>query len=117
MNTKEIAERLRDLLKQGQFEQAQKELFASDVTSVEPATAGIPEVKGIEAILEKGAQFRASVEAWHGITVGEPIISNTHFAITLKVELTFKGQEPSTMDELIVYRVADGKIDHEQFYY
>lgn len=117
MNTTEVANRLVELLKTGQFEQAQKELFSDKVVSVEPESANIPEMSGLESILAKGEQFRDSVQDWHGITVSDPVITYNHFAIALKVELTFKGQEKSIMDEIILYKVEDGKIVSEQFFY
>ena len=36
MNTQQIATRLAELCRQGQFEAAQKELFAEDAVSIEP---------------------------------------------------------------------------------
>jgi SnoaL-like domain len=117
MTTEQIAGRLKALLQQGQFEAAQKELFAPDATSAEPAHTGQPSVSGLDAIVEKGAQFRNMVEAFHSLSASEVISSNNHIAIALKVELTFKGQERTTMDEIIVYEVKDGKIVYEQFYY
>ncbi|MEM6724875.1 MAG: SnoaL-like domain-containing protein, partial [Bacteroidota bacterium] len=66
---------------------------------------------------EKGAQFRNSVESWQGISVSDPVVSGNHFAVQLKVDLTFKGQAPSSMDELIVFKVEDGKIAMEEFFY
>ncbi len=106
-----------NFLKQGDFEGAQKALFHTDIVSIEPAKANLPQTNGLEAILNKGAQFRAGVEAWHGIAVGEPVVSKDYFSIALKVDLTFKGQEPSSMDEIIVYEVEDGKVVKEIFYY
>jgi len=117
MNTEQIANQLVALLKQGNFEGAQKEFFHVDIVSIEPEKANLPQTTGLENILNKGAQFRESVEAWHGFTVSEPAISMNHFSIGLKVDLTFKGQEPSSMDEIIVYEVADDKIIKEVFYY
>jgi hypothetical protein len=118
MTTEQIGGVLKELLQKGQFEMAQRELFAPDALSVEPASSGQPPVKGIDAIIEKGAQFRDSVQQFHALSVSEPIISYNHIALALKVELTFKGQDkPSIMDEIIVYKVEEGKIVHEQFYY
>jgi len=117
MNAQEIANRLTELLGTGRFEDAQKELFHKDITSVEPEPSNIPVVNGLDNILEKGQQFRNSVEAWHGIELSNPIVSGNNIALGLKVELTFKGQEKSKMDEIILYKVEDGKIIHEQFFY
>lgn len=117
MNTQETANRLVELLRQGQFETAQKELFAEDTVSIEPESANLPETAGLAAILQKGEQFRNSVEQWYGITVSEPLVSDHHIALGLQVDLAFKGQEKSRMDEIIVYQVEEGKIKHEQFFY
>lgn len=117
MNTQEIANKLTELLGSGRFEEAQKELYHQEIVSIEPESSDIPEVKGLEAVLEKGAKFRESVEAWHKVSVTQPIVSNGLFAVGLTVELTFKGQEKSTMDEIILYKVEDGKIISEQFFY
>ena len=117
MNTQEIADKLVGLLRYGKFEEAQKEFFDQDAVSTEPPSSNLPEVRGLDSILQKGAQFRNSVEAWHDIKVSAPIVAKNYFALQLNVELTFKGQEKSEMDELIVYHVADGKIKHEQFFY
>ncbi|NJN33543.1 MAG: nuclear transport factor 2 family protein [Saprospiraceae bacterium] len=117
MTTKEIANRLVELLRQGQFETAQKELFAPDAISVEPAFTGQAPTEGINAIVENGVQFRASVEAWHGLSVSEAVSSANHISLALLVEATMKGQGRITMDEIIVYKVQDGKIVHEQFFY
>ncbi|NKI32259.1 SnoaL-like domain-containing protein [Croceivirga thetidis] len=117
MSIQEIADQLVDLLRKGKFEEAQKTLFSEDAVSKEPLSSNIPKVHGLEAILKKGEQFRNSVEAWHGITVSDALVTDKFIAIRLKVELTFKEQEPSTMDELILYKVKKGKVQHEQFFY
>jgi hypothetical protein len=118
MTTKQIADRLVALLRYGQFETAQKELFSAGAVSIEPTHSGQPSVKGLTAIVEKGVQFRNAVEQFHGLTVTEAVCSYNHIALGLKVELTFKGQSEQTiMDEIIVYQVEDGKIVHEQFFY
>ena len=63
MNTQQIATRLTELCRQGQFEAAQKELFAEDAVSIEPhETPDFPkETKGLRAIIEKGHKFGSMV--------------------------------------------------------
>lgn len=117
MNTEQVSHELVDFLKQGNFEGAQKALFHPQVVSIEPGNTGLPKTDGLENVLKKGAQFRQSVAAWHGIAVSKPVLSKDHFSIALKVDLTFKGQKPSSLDEIIVYEVNDGKIVTETFYY
>lgn len=62
MTTQQIASRLAELCRKAAFEAAQKELFANDVTSIEPyATPAFEkETKGLPAVIEKGR----SLERW-----------------------------------------------------
>ncbi len=118
MTTQEIADRLVELCTQGQFETAQKELFADDAISIEPEAMGgfEKETKGLDAIIAKGHQFTAMVEETHGAQVSEPLVSGNSFATTLTMDITMKGKGRSTMAELCVYQVKDGKIVSEQFF-
>ena len=57
MSTKEIARKLKKLCEQGDFETAQKELFANDAVSIEPmaSEAFAKEVHGLDAILDRNS--------------------------------------------------------------
>ena len=60
MNTEAIAKRLVELCRTGEYEQAQRELYADDAVSIEPegAPAGaMGNAPGLAAILEKGRKF------------------------------------------------------------
>jgi len=118
MTTKEIANRLAELCRKGEFENAQKELYAEDAISIEPyATPAFEkETKGLKAIIEKGHKFQAMVEQSYGITVSEPLVSGNAIAFVLNMDITMKGQKRSPMGELCVYTVKDGKIVSEQFF-
>jgi hypothetical protein len=118
MSTQEIATRLAELCKKGEWETAQKELFAEDAISIEPyATPAFEkEVKGLPAIIEKGHKFEEMVETTHGLTVSEPLIAASSIAFTLSMDITMKGRKRETMGELCVYQVKDGKIISEQFF-
>ncbi len=118
MTTKEIADRLADLCRQGKYETAQKELYSADAVSIEPeGSPGLQTVKGLDAIIEKGHQFQGMVEAVHSSTVSEPIIAGDTFAIAAVLDLTMTGMGRLTMEELAVYEVIDGKVVKEQFFY
>lgn len=117
MNTNQIANKLKEMLQNGHFEMAQKEFFAEEAISIEPIESGIPPTKGLQAILQKGQNFRDSVEQFHSLEVSSPISTFNYISIALKVELTFKGQSKTTMEEIIVYKIENGKIVEEQFFY
>jgi hypothetical protein len=118
MTVQEIAKRLVELCSQGQYETAQKELYAENATSTEPADSpGLQSVQGRAALIEKGHAFQAMVEQVHGGHVSDPIISGSCFAVSLSLDITMKGQGRTMMDEICVYKVKDGKIISEQFFY
>jgi hypothetical protein len=118
MTTKQIAERLVALCREGKFEEAQKTLFANDAVSIEPyETPEFPrETKGLNAILAKGQRFMSMVEQMHSMSVGDPIVAGSSFACTMRLDVTMKGQGRMDMSELCVYDVKDGKIISEQFH-
>ena len=118
MKTKEIADRLVALCREAKWETAQRELYANDIVSTEPA-ANPPfakQTKGLDAILEKGRQFAAMIETTHSLAVSDPLVATNSFACTMSLDVTMKGQGRMNMSELCVYQVKDGKIVSEQFY-
>ncbi|MDQ2718149.1 MAG: nuclear transport factor 2 family protein [Bacteroidota bacterium] len=119
MTTQQIADRLAELCNQGDFEKAQKELFADDAVSIEPESGGgfDKETKGLPAILEKGKQFANMVEEFHGCKASDPIVAGKAISLSIDMDATMKGKERSTMSEICVYRVKDGKIISEQFFW
>ena len=117
MTTTEIAERLVALCRQGNFETAQKELYAADAINIEPyATATFAkETTGLAAILEKGRQFTAMVQQVHAVAVSDPLVAGSSFACAMRLDVTLKGHGRLTLDELCIYEVKDGKIISERF--
>jgi len=118
MTTQEIANRLAELCKKGEFEAAQKELYADDAISIEPyATPEFEkETKGLDKIFEKGDKFMQMVEAFHSADVSAPIVAGDSFAMVLTMDITMKGQDRMTMKEICVYTTKDGRITAEQFF-
>ncbi len=118
MSTKEIAKKLKKLCEQGDFETAQKELFANDAVSIEPmaSEAFAKEVHGLDAILKKGKKWEEMVTKTHALEVSEPIVAGNTFALTMRMDVTMKNGKREDMTELCVYNVKDGKIVSEQFF-
>jgi len=119
MTTKEVADTLVKLCSQGKFDEATKTLYSDDIVSME---AGAPpgqsrEAKGIAAVKAKGEWWVANHEV-HSATVEGPLVAGAHFAVTFKLDVTFKPQSKRfTMEEVAVYKVAGGKIVYEEFFY
>ena len=118
MSTKEIAKKLKKLCEHGEFETAQKELFAKDAVSIEPmaSEAFEKETHGLDAILKKGQKWNEMVTESHSMEVSEPMIAGDTFAVTMRMDVTMKDRKRMDMTELCVYHVKDGKIVSEQFF-
>lgn len=118
MTTQQIANRLVDLCRKGQYEAAQKELYADNAISIEPVASPAfdKETKGLKAIVEKGHKFEGMVEKMHEGSVSEPLVAGNTIAFTLTMDVTMKGRSREKMSELCVYEVKDGKIISEHFH-
>lgn len=119
MTTKEVADKLVQLCSEGKFHEATTELYSPDIVSVE---AGAPpgqsrETKGLDGVLKKGEWWVSNHEV-HSSKVEGPLVAGAHFAVTFKMDITFKPQNRRfEMEEIGVYKVADGKIVYEEFFY
>jgi limonene-1,2-epoxide hydrolase len=118
MTTQQIAERLAALCEKGDFETAQKELYADNVISIEPmATPDFEkETRGKDAVLAKIKKFESKIEASYGNNVSEPLVTAGAIAFTLGMDLKMKGSDRTELKEICVYEVKDGKIISEQFF-
>jgi hypothetical protein len=118
MTTQEIANRLVELCKKGEWETAQRELYADSAISIEPYPTDDfqKETKGLQAIIEKGRKFDSMVQEVHALDVSEPLVANNSIAFKLTMDVTMKGKGRMAMPELCVYEVKDGKIICEQFF-
>ncbi len=118
MTTQEIAKRLYELCEQHDAETAHKELYSNDATSTERNMAGqIETIKGMDAIKEKGKQFRSIVEEMHGGYTNEPTVFGDNIFMEMGMDATLKGMGRMNMTEMAHYEVKDGKIISERFYY
>ncbi len=119
MTTQEVADQLVRLCSEGKFREATEALYSPDIVSME-ATAppgGSRESKGLPAIQAKGEWWTSNHEI-HSVKVEGPIVAGSHFAVTFKMDITFKPQgKRMTMEEVGVYKVTGGKVVYEQFFY
>ncbi|MEM6346808.1 MAG: nuclear transport factor 2 family protein [Bacteroidota bacterium] len=119
MTTQEIANQWAHYCSTGQSAKAYQELYHQDCISVEvPGVQGYPErVEGMPAIMAKGKQWGDMIESFHSMEIEGPIVAGNFFTATMKMDLTMKGQARRVDEEVGVYRVEEGKIVHEQFFY
>jgi len=119
MTTHEVANTLVRLCSEGKLDEALKTLYSPDIVSME---AGAPpgqsrEAKGIAAVKAK-SEFWITNHDIHSFKVEGPLVAGSQFAVVFKMDVTFKPQSRRfQMEEIAVYKVADGKIVYEEFFY
>ncbi|HWZ33593.1 MAG TPA: nuclear transport factor 2 family protein [Bryobacteraceae bacterium] len=118
MTTQEVANKVVKLCSEGKFHEALV-LYSPEIVSME---AGAPpgqsrESKGLAAVKAKGEWWSANHEV-HSAKVEGPLVAGSHFTVVFKLDITFKPDgRRFTMEEVAVYKVADGKIVYEEFFY
>jgi ketosteroid isomerase-like protein len=118
MTTQEVADKVVKLCSAGKFHEA-LELYSPDIVSME---AGAPpgqsrESKGLAAVKAKGEWWATNHEV-HSTKVEGPLVAGSHFTVIFKMDITFKPQSRRfQMEEVAVYKVVDGKIVYEEFFY
>lgn len=115
MTTSEIANRLVELCRKGDFTACYQELYSPNVQSIE---ADGSSVTGFDGIAAKGKEWNEGIQEWHGAEIGDPIVSGNFFSLPMSMTLTRKGESgPSVFQEMCVYQVQEGKVVKEQFFY
>ena len=115
MTTQEIANRLVELCRKGEFQTCYQELYSPEIQSIE---ADGTTSKGFAEIAEKGKKWNEGIEAFHSSSVGDPIVAGNFFSLPMSMNMTMKGAPgPTDFHEVCVYQVKDGKVVKEQFFY
>ena len=117
MTTQEVADKLVGYCRTGQFEDAMKELYGSNIVSIEPKGAPMERVEGFEGVVKKAEFFNNMVEEFHGNEVSEPLVADNFFSCSMKMDATFKEGGRQSMEEICLYQVENGKIVREEFFY
>lgn len=118
MNTKEIAEKLVNYCKQGEYEKPYQELYSPNIVSIENEGKGEnAHVQGMDGIKKKGEWWETNFEV-HSTEVSEPLVADNWFSVRFDMDTTHRPSGfRSTMSEIAVYKVKEGKIVKEQFFY
>ena len=115
MTVQEIANRLVELCRKGEFQTCYQELYSPKIQSIE---ADGKTSTGFDEIAAKGKEWNATIKEFHGSTIGDPIVSGNFFSLPMSMNITYEGAPgPALFEEICVYEVADGKVVKEQFFY
>ncbi len=118
MTTQEVANQLISLCREGKYDEVYQTLFSPEIVSKEPEGSLWPVAQGFDELAEKGKKWNEMVEEFLDGTISDPIVAGDHFTCTMKSKVKFKGAPQAIdMDEICVYKVVDGKVVLEQFFY
>lgn len=118
MTTQEIAQKLRDAVEATDLELIGSELFSEKIESIEPAFVPMPHAKGIDEVKEKWGMFGGAIKELHSKAVNEEVIVQGNIIVLgMSFDYTNINDERIQQDELVIYKVEDGKVVSEEFYY
>jgi len=117
MTTEEVANRLVSLCREGKNMEAIKELYHEDIESIDPEGVPSGNAKGVEAVMQKEEGFFGHVEEVHSAFVSDPLVSGNYFSVNMGGDYSFKDGNRNEMNELCIYKVDNGKIVYEQFFF
>jgi len=120
MTTKEVAEKIVANSISGNFFANYSELYAEDVVKYEPQDSSISperETKGLKTILEGAKSFHETIERVVSKEVSEPLVAGNYFTFRLCQEFELKDIGYFKLDELCLFKVRDGKIIREEYFY
>lgn len=112
MNTKEVAEKVVELVRKQAWYEAFDTLYDQDIVSVE-ATAG--EMRGKEEVRGKIDWWVNAMEV-HSFKASEPFVAHDRFVVQYDADVTEKeSKQRRQLSEVGVYTVKNGKILREEF--
>lgn len=117
MNAHAIGQRLAELLSENNYDAIYAELYSPEILSVE---AGGPnaEFKGMEAVNGKNEWWNSTFELDSFSFEGPFPHGEDQFAMIFDMATTHRESgAKNEMREVAVYKVADGKIVEERFFY
>ncbi|GHN01830.1 hypothetical protein WSM22_33190 [Cytophagales bacterium WSM2-2] len=117
MTTKDVAAKFFEYMQQGAFDKIYSELYSNDATSDETPGSDWVKANGMNEIREKGKKWGDAVEEMYGGTTAQPVVAGEWFTCYMTMDFKPKGGERTTMEEHGLYRVKNGKIVSEQFFY
>lgn len=117
MSIEAIANRLVEICRAGNWNDAYRELFATDAIAYE--MEGLPDriTRGVDNLIAKGEAHAANWETVHEIVVTDPLVFGNFFSTGMRIDVTRKDGVREPAEEICVYEVKDGKIIAERFFY
>ncbi len=116
MSTQDIAKAFTEMCSKGEFDAAGKQYWSDDIISREPMTGDMAELKGRKAVEAKGQWWYAN-HTIHSTQVEGPYVHGDQFIVRFKMDVTPKGGQRMSLDEVGLYTVKNDKIVEESFFF
>jgi len=91
MTTQEVATRLVELMQAGKIKQAQKELYADNVISIQPPYDAEESIKGKAAVLKKSKEFAAMIKTPYNNSFSKALVASDCFSCCVTLNIIVKG--------------------------
>ncbi|SRR6266480_6823678 len=117
LETLEVAMRLVDDCRNGQWMKAIDLLYANDIVSVEAQVGEntLAQMRGIDQVRGKTEWFEKNFEV-HSAKVSGPFVARDTFVVQFDLDTTEKTSgKRMPMSEVGIYTVKDGKVAREEF--
>ena len=117
MNTKEVAEKVVELVRKQAWHEAVNTLYDNEIVSVEARTqdGSSPETSGIKGVLGKVDWWLENMQV-HSFKANGPFVAHDRFVVQYDAEVTEKNSKKRfQLSEVGVYTVKNGKIVREEF--
>lgn len=114
MDTNEVAHAFAALCSRGKLEEAQQ-FWSDDIVSIEGFPGPMEVTRGREAVLEKQKMWGEGTQM-HGVTCKGPFINGEQFTLRFSLDATDREGNRSTMEEVALYTVKEGKVTEERFF-
>jgi hypothetical protein len=117
MDTKEVAQKVVELVRKQAWYEALETLYDNNIVSVEAYSAGggSPETRGKEGVRGKIDWWVKAMEI-HSFNAADPFVGHDRFVVQYDAEVTDKKtKERRKLSEVGVYTVKNGKIVREEF--
>lgn len=116
MDIRELAGAYYGMVANGQMDEAARTWWADDIATYEAMPGEWSETHGREQGMAKAAWWYDNHEV-HGVETKGPYVHGDHFLIWMAIDVTPKGGERMQMAEIVQYKVADGKVVEERYFY
>jgi ketosteroid isomerase-like protein len=117
MSTEEVATKLVEYCRKGEWMKAVDDLYAKDIVSVEAREMeNMPtEMRGMDQVRGKTEWWEKNMQV-HSAKVTGPFVARDTFVVQFDVDVTDKASKKRMqMSEVGIYTVKEGKVAREEF--